>query len=304
MISLTFSDFSAIIDEQHGANCVSLKNNRLGVSILHESDENPYLVGMPILFPVNRISGGCFSFEGRKYIFPINEPSTNCHIHGSLHTLPFKILEQTDNKVVLEFEATEDKPYLSFPHTFKVQITYVLTDNGMEHTTKITNTSNLNMPIMLGFHTTFNLPFSENSSAENCRIRADVGTHYERRLDTDFLPTGRILPKDSIEEQLNMGEFAVTKISRLQKAINDGIMSIVDKATGLCVEYKNDLKYKFRLLYSDNSNKFICLEPNTCLADCLNTNINGNGFDYIEPNKSKQYVSTIILKRYNDEKYN
>ena len=86
-LTIENGDWSAVIDLAHGANCIELKNKRYGASLLREPPkngelDNPYLYGMPLLFPVNRIENGTFEFEGRRYVFPINEPSTGCHLHG------------------------------------------------------------------------------------------------------------------------------------------------------------------------------------------------------------------------------
>ena len=50
----------AEVDLAHGANCISLRNEKYSASLLREPPQteeldNPYLYGMPILFPVNRI---------------------------------------------------------------------------------------------------------------------------------------------------------------------------------------------------------------------------------------------------------
>ena len=59
-----------------GANCISLTHETHRAVILREPDyekklDNPYLYGMPLLFPANRISGGRFYFKGREYCFPV-----------------------------------------------------------------------------------------------------------------------------------------------------------------------------------------------------------------------------------------
>ena len=68
--------YTAKINLSRGGNCISLYNAEWGAHILREPDytnlDNPFLYGMPILFPVNRISGGKFLFEGREYHFPVN----------------------------------------------------------------------------------------------------------------------------------------------------------------------------------------------------------------------------------------
>ena len=72
VITLKKGDFSAKINATLGANLISLRNDKLGVKILREPDysvplDNPYLYGAPLLFPVNRISGGKFTFDGMEF---------------------------------------------------------------------------------------------------------------------------------------------------------------------------------------------------------------------------------------------
>ena len=93
VVNLSSGAYTAKINLSRGANCIALRNTKYQATILREPNyealDNPYLYGMPILYPNNRISGGRFLFEGREYVFPVNEPSTHCHIHGFLHNAPF-----------------------------------------------------------------------------------------------------------------------------------------------------------------------------------------------------------------------
>ena len=104
---------TAKINLSRGANLISFVDCRYDASVLREPDydnlDNPYLYGMPILFPVNRISKGKFVFQGRTYSFPINEPDTGCHLHGILHDKEFTITEQREDYLKCEYmiEATE-----------------------------------------------------------------------------------------------------------------------------------------------------------------------------------------------------
>ena len=74
-------------------------------------------------------------------------------------------------------------------------------------------------------------------------------------------------------------------------------MMIYDKGKNLSVVYENDEKYGFRLVYNGNADEYICLEPQTCMANCPNAPFDRKetGFDYIAPEKSKRYVSKIYI---------
>lgn len=299
IIRLQAGDYTAFINPERGANCISLRNSKYKAIILREPNksgvlDNPYLYGMPILYPANRISGGSFEFEGRTYKFPINEPATNCYLHGDLHQMEFETAEIGKSFVRCVFE----KPYLDFPHSFRIEIMYSVSENGLEQITKITNLSDENMPNFLGFHTTFNVPFVKNSTPENVRLFAEVKDEIER--DKKYLPTGKILPCDDVTAKINQGDWTPLEkvISRHYKVQNHGRIELTDIGQGIKLVYENDKKFEWRLFYNGNADSYICLEPMNCMANCQNAPFDRgfSGFDFIPPHSSKEYVSKIYLK--------
>lgn len=296
---LQAGDYTALINSERGANCISLRNSKYDAVILREPNksgvlDNPYLYGMPILYPANRISGGSFRFEGRIYKFPINEQETNCHLHGMLHEMEFEITESDTSFVKCVFE----KPYLDFPHSFRIEMTYRLSAEGLEQRTKITNLSEENMPNFLGFHTTFNIPFIEGTAAEDVRLYAEIGNEIER--DRNYLPTGKLLSDDDVIEKINSGEFMPLEkvISRHCKEKKGGRIELTDIKQGIKLIYENDEKFGWRLFYNGSADGYICLEPMTCMANCQNSPFDRTyaGFDSIAPHSSKEYISKIYLE--------
>ena len=299
IVKLQAGDYTALINTERGANCISLRNSKYNAVILREPNksgvlDNPYLYGMPILYPVNRISGGSFEFEGRIYRFPINEPQTNCHLHGMMHEMEFEISEIGDSFVKCVFE----RQYLDFPHRFRVEMKYSLSENGLLHKTKITNLSSENMPNFLGFHTTFNIPFLKGALAENVRLYAEIGNEIER--DRNYLPTGKLLLYDDVAEKINIGEFMPLEkvISRHCKSKKGGQIELTDIKQGIKLVYENDEKFGWQLFYNGSADGYICLEPMTCMANCQNSPFDREyaGFDSIAPYSSKEYVSRIYLE--------
>lgn len=295
--------YRALINLSEGANCICLENKALGVNILRQPDysagiDNPFLYGMPILFPVNRISGGKFRFENREYTFPINEPQTGCHLHGDLHTQPFAVTEKRSDGISCRYCRAAERE--GFPHSYTVEISYLLSENGLEIKTDITNNSSLNMPLMLGFHTTFNIPFSKGSLRQKVHISAEVGEVMERDPET-YLPTGRIITDGRIGRLLNAGNFEPLseKISLHYRAAGRGGIALTDTESGIRITYKNDPKFGWRLFYNGNADKFICLEPQTCMVDCKNSGLpdSRTGFDFVKPNGTKTYTSLISAEK-------
>lgn len=303
IFELKSHDYSAKINLSRGANCISLRNKKYKAKILREPDysqelDNPYLYGMPILFPVNRISSGEFAFEGRRYHFPINEVATGCHLHGELHRTEFELIEISENRMLCSYKADKENPYLSFLHEFEIKIEYELREDGFYHKTEVINNSDNNMPVFIGFHTTFNALFTEESKPENIHVLVQISEEYERNMK-NYLPTGVKLEFDEISCFLNTGGFnpLVKPISRHYRCGKSGKMVIYDAGNDLSMVYENDEKYKFRLIYNGNADEYICLEPQNCMANCQNSPFSREkaGFDYIEPGKSKVYESKLSL---------
>lgn len=292
--------YSAIIDLKRGANCVSFRNAEHKAVILREPPEvldNPYLYGMPILFPVNRISGGRFFFDGREYSFPINEPSTGCHLHGTLHETEFSLVEKTDSRVCCVYQADAQNPYLQFPHSFTVKIEYELSKNGLRQTTMIKNLSESNMPVLLGFHTTFNADFCFGGGP--ICIRVPIAVEYERNMD-NYLPTGKKPAFDCVTTALNAGTFdpLSASISRHYRSSGNK-MVLYDKANDLSVVYENDEKLGFRLIYNGNADGYICLEPQTSLANSPNSPVPRDEacFGWLATGETVSYTSRISLSQ-------
>lgn len=301
-ISIEGGEWSAIIDVEHGANCISLRNKKYGAELLREPPkdralDNPYLYGMPILFPVNRIENGSFEFEGRRYVFPINEPSTGCHLHGELHRARFEPIGIEKSAVKCRYR-TERGGYLGFPHAFEILQEYELRDDRFYHTVTVTNRSENDMPLFLGFHTTFNTLFTKDGRKEDIRVFADISEEYERNMAVNYLPTGKKPAFDAVSASLSEGRYKPfdEKASRHYRGC--GAMSITDTGKGLRMVYENDEKYGFRLIYNGAGEGYICLEPQTCLANCQNSPFPREeaGFDFLRAGESKVYRSEIYLE--------
>ena len=290
--------WEAVINLTRGANCIALRHHGLGARILREPSygegEHPFLYGMPILFPVNRISGGRFVFEGREYRFPVNEPDTGCHLHGDLHAAPFEAIGGDGHQVICRYRADETHPYGAFPHAFEVRITYCLEEDGLAQITEVINHSETAMPCMLGFHTTFRIPFIDGGSVT---VRADVGEEFSR--GTDYLPTGETPPPDSAVREICNGSWdpLSAPLSRHLRAGESGIAELTDHLHGVRLLYENDAAWGFRLIYNGDASGFLCFEPQNCLVDAPN-NVFGrarSGFVTIPPGEARLYRSRLRL---------
>ena len=297
-ITLSGGGYTAVIDPANGANCISLRHAGMGAHILRECEgekDNPYLYGMPILFPANRIAGGVFEAEGRTYRFPINEPKTGCHLHGTLHETPVTVLTRSACSVRCRISS----PYPDFPHAFSVDIAYTLSEAGLLQEVTVHNASEGAMPLMLGFHTTFALPFLTKGRAEDVTVLADVGEEIERNMET-YLPTGRILSEDGVTRAFLAGDFSPTEhaISRHYRAKDAGRIVLTDGVLGVRLVYENSDNYPFRLFYNGGARDFLCLEPMTAMANAPNAPFprGETGFFLLPAGCDAHYTSKIYLE--------
>lgn len=306
IVTISGGDYSAKINLSRGANCISLANSKYNAEILRIPDyskplDNPYLYGMPILFPVNRISGGRFEFEGRDYAFPINEEKTGCFIHGVLHESEFIAEKKSENTVLCSFTAQNGNPYPGFLHNFKIEIEYSILDNKFQQLTRVINLSNENMPVFLGYHTTFSVPFCKDSNAGDLRVSVPISAEFERNME-NYLPTGNMPQPDEITLALNKGCFLPLSdpISKHYKKGTSNKMMISDLNRKIRMVYENDEKFAYRLIYNGDANEYICLEPQNCIANCANSPFEREkvGFDYIKPQEYKEYYSKIWIEEF------
>lgn len=300
IINLKSGNYEAKVNLSRGANLISLTNSKYNADILRTPDysklHNPYTYGMPLLFPINRISKGEFVFQGRLYRFPVNEPATGCHLHGFLHDAEFVTEEVRENyiKCSCDIAQTED-----FPHSIKVIMEYTLSDDGVEQKITICNLSDYDMPSLLGFHTTFNVPFIKDSSVDNVFVKCGVSDYIER--GQNYLPTGNIPKADDITEALCKGTFktASNPISRHYRADDNGEIALLDTKKNVTLVYETDKKFNFRLIYNGDGSEFICLEPQNCMVDAINSSFDDelSKIDVIEAKSKEEYVSKLYITK-------
>lgn len=307
VITLSAHGYEADICPSRGANLLHLARPALGLDALRTparladfTEGNPYLWGTPMLFPPNRISGACFTFEDRAYRWPLNEPATGCFLHGSLHETPFAVAEQAADRAVMRYRATAEKPYLTFPHAFTVTVTYTLGKDGLCQAVAIRNDSPLTMPVALGFHTTFRIPFARGGRPEDVRLGLSCGREVPRDMAT-YLPTGELLADYSWREELRRGMMApcAHTISRHYEMAAPRRMTLTDAATGARVVYQADEGYRYWMVFNGGSRDFLCVEPQTWMNNCPNAPFPRaeTGFDSLAPGQERVYRTWLRLEK-------
>lgn len=300
-ITLTGCGYEAVICPRRGANLISLSRSGLhACSLRTPADDGafsdaPFFWGTPLLFPPNRIRD--FTFEGRRYTFPAAEGE--CFIHGTLHREPFRVTDRQKTAVTLCYEATVDRPYLSFPHAFAVIMVYRLTGEGLFQTVSVENRSPENMPVALGYHTTFALP----GGPERAGVTLALDCTCEISRGADYLPTGEIMTDSPVLRKLQSGTLhpAEEALSVHLKMGGTRQMILTDPASGTRVIYRPDAGFGYWMLFGGGDRDFVCVEPQTQMINAPGAPFDRaeTGFRFLRPGETGSYTTALSIEKAN-----
>lgn len=286
-IWLKAGGYEAAVLPDTGANLIALRESERGYRILREPEpdemeafkERPGVHGIPVLFPPNRYEDGKLRWNGRDYQFPINEPARGNHLHGYVHTVPWKVESYgaagSEARVVLSLHVDADHAiYAYLPHAFTLRLAYTLSEDGLQQEIRVRNDGDERMPCLLAFHTAVNAPFAPGSTADDCRMKITVGQRWE--MSERMLPTGRFQPMGPVESQL-AGEGVFPYFEEMDNHYTavpqDGRnwMELTDSKAGVKLVYDVGTAYKQWMVWNGfQSGRFFCPEPQVNLVNAPN----------------------------------
>lgn len=312
--------YEALMVTNIGANIIELKDNTRGISVFRtpDSDEGfkvfkfvPQVYGLPVLFPPNRIEDGIFKVGNRVYKFPINEPDRNNFIHGFIKDEKWDITRKEifNDEVLIEAAFNFDekhKFYKYFPHKFRFKLLYNLSKEGLKQTVSVINLSKEEMPLAVGFHAAFNIPFHPESRAEDYRVIASVDKRWEQNerllptgkqlelsgYETGYLGNGVVPLKQPIESHYSLKHIKFNGCDFKGAIIEDTFKKIR-------VVYKMGEEYKHTVIWNDEGDKnYICLEPQTSAINAPNLKLDKSvtGFKTLMPKEEWSEVCKISVE--------
>ena len=125
--------------EDKGAQILSLESKENGKEYIWNGDEGVWKWHAPILFPQCGDFPNGYLYNRRNYKLPM---------HGFLRDVEHTYLGE--GVFIFASDNRED-----YPFSFKTQTSFTLEEHSLTHSITITNTSELSMPMSLGFHTGF-----------------------------------------------------------------------------------------------------------------------------------------------------
>lgn len=194
MILLHSGPWHAELSPEYGMNTLKLtyeeENILRSPAAPADLEKSACVYGTPILLPPNRTADGRFSFAGKTYFLPVNEPAFQNHIHGLLNRAAFHIFEQDRTHAVGTLENHGEY----FPFPFRITVRCRLTEAGYFQRFCVENIGETAMPLAFGLHTTFTEPdfFS-----------VPIGGEWEQ--DHRHIPTGKLLPLGPRQQKYRSG---------------------------------------------------------------------------------------------------
>ncbi len=287
--------FRAEVVPEIGGNVISLRHLASETKLLREPSDLqelaqlPEQFGLPVLFPPNRIKGGKFTFEGRDCRLPVNETAMNNHLHGLAVGKAWDVVSSDENSVELKFVFSQVYPeYEGFPFAFTLRRSLALTSNGLTDRMTVINNGQRNMPLGLGFHSTFPAKMAQ-IHLSTAPDQFEIGEH--------FLPTGRHLPWTEFDPRnwfapggINAG-FHTRAGAMILEDGTEFHGAEIRYETGL-LQYITDEKFGFWYTWNKRGQgDFISLEPVSWMANALNQKApqEETGVRILEPNAKSVY---------------
>ncbi len=282
-----------------------------GLELLYHTQQlfagdKPTRSGVPILFPYpNRIRDGHFTWAGKNYQLPLNDPVGKNAIHGFAVYRPWRIVDQGADSngawITGEFHGAVDAPetLALWPADYRLRITYRLYDHVLRIDADADNPDKTPLPFGIGYHPYFALaPFG----AEQAIVTAGASKIWELK---DNLPTGNTVDVDA-QRDLRGGRFlldlhlddVMTDLYTFAYDSQDqlGLVGILQHPSGqrmLTLWLGAD--YRDLVMFTPPHREALCLEPYTCTTDAINLTPKGidAGLRVLQPGEHWRGVNAV-----------
>lgn len=236
----------------------------------------PAFIGIPFMAPwANRIPGGGFWADGRRYLFnpdlgTVRESPDGIAMHGMLTTSPLwevaEVRADATSATVTSKLAFWKYPELmaNWPFAHEYGVTYRLAEGVVQVSTTVRNLGAEAMPVVVGFHPYFNIP---NTPRSEWTAHIPARKHVE--TDSHLVATGELTP-NNLPDQISLKDHdfddGFTELIRAE----DGRAIFSVKAGAKKIEVIYGPKYQVAVVYAPPGQNFICFEPMAAVTNGIN----------------------------------
>jgi aldose 1-epimerase len=280
LITLEAQSERAVIVPAAGCQCLSYRVGALEVIAGPPNPdawrEHPHRGGIPILFPwPSRIARARFTFQGREYRLPVNEPARGNAIHGFACERAFRVARRGPYFVTAILDSS-DYPDLTsiWPWPFVLEIDYEV-GNGLRLKARISNTGDTVMPFGFGAHPYFHAPLNPNGTHDAMLIQLDADARWP--LDANLIPTGEVQPlsgKYDLRAARAIGADTYDdafRMAPISNADRDAPRArLIDPSLKIALGVRADPAFEDFVVFAPPENLVVALEPYTCAPDAFN----------------------------------
>jgi aldose 1-epimerase len=267
----------------------------------------PTRSGIPTLFPFpNRIRAGRFTWQGRDYQLPLNDPAGKNAIHGFACRRPWRVVEQgaddTAAWVTGEFRGSLDAPEAraQWPADYLIRVTHRLEPGALRVTGVVENPDQVALPFGLGYHPYFRVPALPAGKAEDHRVQARADLFWV--LD-ESLPTGERRPVDAPRDLRSPRPFGALNLDDVLCTAGEpgraGLVhqgSLFADASGLEVlRLETSPAFRDLVAFTPPHRQAVCLEPYTCTTDAINLQQRGVDAGLLVLQPGEQWRGEVLL---------
>lgn len=256
--------------------------------------------GIPLLFPyAGRLRGKTLTWNGNTWPLEGDDSRGNA-IHGYVLNRPWRVLEQSAQRAVGQFQASRDDPALleRWPADFRLTATYELAGTTLSSTFLIENPDQRPLPFGFGTHPYFCVPLG-GSAADACLVELPVGRRWEL---VEMLPTGRRLPVEAPPAYRAGLPFAQMKFDDAFTDLDfDGGCCrprIVDPGSGRRLVIEFDRAFRECVVYNPPHRQAVCIEPLTWCPNAFELDQQGldAGLSILQPGQSLRCQVTMRVE--------
>jgi len=280
LVTLEAQSERAVIVPGAGCQCLSYRAGALEVIAGPANPdawrEHPHRGGIPILFPwPGRIAGARFTFKGREYQVPVNEPARGNSIHGFASERAFRVTRRGPYFVTSILDSSDYSDLSSiWPWPFTLEIDYEV-GNGLRLKARVTNTGDSVMPFGFGAHPYFHAPLNPAGKRDAMLVQLDAEARWA--LDASLIPTGNtesLTGKYDLREPRPLGADTYDDAFRMAPASSSDEPAprarLIDPSLKIALEVRADPAFGNFVVYAPSDNAVVALEPYTCAPDAFN----------------------------------
>jgi aldose 1-epimerase len=242
----------------------------------------PTRSGIPILFPFpNRIRGGRFTWAGKDYQLPANDPVQKNAIHGFACRKPWRVVGQGADAnsawVTGAFRGSLDAPDSVdlWPEDYAIEVTYRLGTGSLRVEARVSSPGPGPLPFGLGYHPYFRVPFTPEGKAEDCTVSVPARSFWALE---ESLPTGERRPVDAardLNRPRRYGDLQLDDVLTDLPPAPPGPGGLLERATvegapGIVLRLLCSEGFREMVVFTPPHREAFCAEPYTSTTDAVN----------------------------------